>query len=135
LRYRIRTGALAFIVHRVTGLALVLYLFLHIMSVSRLVDPASFNEEMAMYSSALFKLAELGLFAVVIAHALNGARIICVDFWGASRKQAALFYGAVVIGLVIFIYGAVHLLPPVFDGIRSGMLFAPSYEVIPGGGH
>ena len=135
MRYRIRTGALAFIVHRFTGLALVFYLFMHILSVSRLADPASFNEEMALYSSALFKLAELGLFAVVIGHALNGARIIAVDFWGASRKQAALFYGVVAVGLVIFIYGAIHLLPPVFDGIRSGMLLSPSYEVIPEGGH
>ena len=135
MRYRIRTGALAFIVHRFTGLALVFYLFMHILSVSRLADPASFNEEMAMYSSALFKLAELGLFAVVIAHALNGARIIAVDFWGMSRKQAALFYGVVGVGLIIFIYGAIHLLPPVFDGIRSGMLLSPSYEVIPEGGH
>ena len=135
MRYRIRTGAFAFIVHRFTGLALVLYLFLHIFSVSRLSDPASFNEEMALYSSALFKLAELGLFAVVIAHALNGARIIVVDFWGASRKQAALFYGAMAVGGLILIYGAVHLLPPVFDGIRSGSLLGPSYEAVPGGGH
>jgi succinate dehydrogenase / fumarate reductase cytochrome b subunit len=135
LRYRIRTGAFAFIVHRFTGLALVLYLFLHIYSVSRLSNPASFNEEMALYSSALFKLGELALFAVVIAHALNGARIIFVDFWSASRKQAVYFYGAVAVGLLIFIYGAVHLLPPVLDGIRSGSLLGPSYEVVPGGGH
>ncbi len=135
MRYRIRTGALAFIVHRVTGLALVLYLFVHIFSVSRLANPASFNEEMALYSSALFKLAELGLLAFVVAHVLNGARIIAVDFWGASRKQAAVFYGAVIIGALVVFYGAVHFLPAVFDGVSSGQLLSPSYEVIHGGGH
>ncbi|MBU1937988.1 hypothetical protein KKG05_11365, partial [bacterium] len=92
-------------------------------------------EEMALYSSALFKLAELGLLAFVVAHVLNGARIIAVDFWGASRKQAAVFYGAVVIGALVLLYGAVHLLPAVFDGVSSGQLLTPSYEVIHGGGH
>ena len=135
MRYRIRTGALAFILHRVTGLALVLYLFVHIFSVSRLANPASFNEEMALYSSALFKFVELGLLGVVVAHVLNGARIIAVDFWGASRKQAAVFYVAVGVGALVLLYGAIHLLPAVFDGISSGQLLSPSYEVIHGGGH
>ena len=135
MRYRIRTGALAFILHRVTGLALVLYLFVHIFSVSRLANPASFNEEMALYSSGLFKLAEFGLLAFVIAHALNGMRIIAVDFWGASRKQATVFYVVVGVGAVILLYGAIHLLPAVFAGVSSGHLLSPSYEVIQGGAH
>ncbi len=106
MRYRWKTGMLAWVLFRLTGLALVGYLAMHIIVISNLHDPNKFNETMRFLGSWQFRILELGLFFVVLYHALNGIRVIIVDFFNGSVHQAKMFWGLAVLGLILFIAGA-----------------------------
>ena len=104
--YRPKTGMFAWILFRITGIALIVYLAMHLTVISNLHNPGKFNDVMAFLGSWQFRLLELGLLAVVIYHALNGVRILFVDFCNGSLYQAKLFWALAVVGLVIFLIGA-----------------------------
>ncbi len=106
MHYRWKTGMLAWVLFRVTGLALVGYLAMHLMVISNLHDPNKFDATMRFLGSWQFRILELGLFFVVLYHALNGIRVIIVDFFNGSVHQARLFWGLAALGFVLFIAGA-----------------------------
>ena len=112
-KYRWRySGMLAFVIQRVTGLALLGYLFLHVLTIHKLRQPANFDEELQMFRSPLFKLAEIGLLGTVILHALNGIRLTLIDMGvgtGATRQRQLFWYFAVAVGVAIFLAGAVPI--------------------------
>lgn len=101
--YRIRTGMFAWILHRVTGIGLVVYLILHVWGLRALSNREAFNELITKYHSPIFKLGEFLLLAAVVYHALNGLRIVLVDFLGWSPRQKKLFWtlGAVAVVLIV----------------------------------
>jgi succinate dehydrogenase / fumarate reductase, cytochrome b subunit len=104
-------GMTAYFMQRVTGLLLLVYLLLHVHTVHEIGNgPVAFNHAMDAFKSPLFRLLEIGLLGVVILHALNGIRIMVIDFGVATRHQKRLFWVlAVVIGTLVFIAGALPL--------------------------
>lgn len=104
--YRFKTGMLAWALFRLTGLALVIYLAMHIIVISNLHDPDKFNKTMEFLGSWQFRVLEIGLFLVVLYHALNGVRIFIIDFFNGSLYQAKLFWSLMGIGIVLFVLGA-----------------------------
>jgi|LJSS01.1.fsa_nt_gb succinate dehydrogenase cytochrome b556 subunit len=114
-RYRWHTGSVAWLLHRITGLALLGYLFVHIWALRSLVKgKAAFSAEMELFTTPVFKVAEWLLFAVVLFHALNGLRIVLVDFSerGAYRHKALLrVVYAIGIAAVVFM-GVLIFLDP-----------------------
>jgi len=106
MHYRWKTGMLAWVLFRLTGLALILYLSMHIWVISNLHDREKFDLVMNFLGSWQFRLLEIGLFIAVIYHALNGVRIMIVDFWGGAVHQARIFWILAVIGFILFIAGA-----------------------------
>lgn len=105
MRYKIQTGMLAWILFRLTGLALVVYLAMHITVISNLHDPDKFDATMRFLGSWQFRVLEIGLFLVVLYHALNGIRIIVVDFFNGALYQAKLFWSLMAVGVVLFALG------------------------------
>ncbi len=105
----------SFVLMRLTGLALVAYLFLHIWSLSAVLrGRKSFDQVMATYDSPLFHLAEYLLLLTVLVHMLNGLRIMAADFFALTRKQnALLWYGFGLLVLVAAI-GLWFFLPEVW---------------------
>jgi len=105
-------GMTAWVLQRVTGVALLAYLFLHVLTIHHLSEgPASFNRELTFYGTPFFKLAEIGLLATVILHALNGIRLTMLDLGYAHRQQKKVFWGLVVVaGAALFVAGAVPIL-------------------------
>lgn len=105
-RYRVRTGMFAWIMHRLTGVGLVVYLIIHIWGLKSLSDPETFNALIAKYHSPIFKVGEFALLVAVAYHAMNGLRIVLIDFLGWSPKQKRLFVtlGAVT-ALIILVGG------------------------------
>ena len=83
-------------VHRVTGAMLLLYVFLHIYTLSSLTDPAQFDAKMKILGFAFFVLLEFLLALPVIYHALNGGRLILYEVFENRRDQLVLKW---VIGL------------------------------------
>jgi succinate dehydrogenase / fumarate reductase cytochrome b subunit len=102
--YRGREGQWAFVLHRMSGVALALYLLLHVIDISLVMwgPDGPFNAFLAFYHQWPFRIGLILIIAGVVYHALNGLRIILMDFttWGV-RYQGPLWYG--VLGLTTLI--------------------------------
>ena len=80
-------GMLSFVFQRVSGLALVFYLIMHMYSLSSILGgTGSFKEMMDAYNSPLFHFAEWLVLAAVAFHMLNGIRIIAVGIHHPRRR-------------------------------------------------
>jgi succinate dehydrogenase / fumarate reductase cytochrome b subunit len=103
-------GNVAFWIQRLTGVALVVYLILHVHTIRDLKNPETFDSALKTFNQPLFKLAEIGLLATVILHALNGIRLTMVDMGvGLSRQRQWFWYFAIGIGGVLFLAGAIPM--------------------------
>ncbi|GAB3433831.1 succinate dehydrogenase, cytochrome b556 subunit [Phycicoccus ginsengisoli] len=115
--YRGREGMWSWVAHRISGVLLFLFLFAHVLDTALVrVSPSAYNEIMSAYKNPVVGIAEAGLVAAVIFHALNGLRIIAVDFWSKGPKyQRQMFWGVVVGFVVLFAPFAVRHLTNVFS--------------------
>jgi len=105
LRYRGAIGQWSWVLHRISGLGVVLFLTLHVIDTSwAMFYPGLYEEAIAAYQSPLFTLGEFALIACVIYHAYNGLRIVIFDFnprWWKHQQRAAFgVLGLTVITLV-----------------------------------
>lgn len=115
LRYRGSIGQWSWVLHRLTGLGVVFFLTLHVIDTSWAVFyPDLYVHAIAAYQSPLFTLGEFGLVAAVIYHALNGIRIVLIDFrpkWWKYQQRAALIVlgltGILLIPTFILMFGHV----------------------------
>ena len=95
--YKGGIGQWSWALHRLTGVGVLVFLIFHILDTALiLVGPELYNKIIAVYRMPLFGLSEIGLFAAVLFHALNGMRIIVIDFWPASTRWHKQMFGAVV---------------------------------------
>ena len=119
--YKGGIGQWAWILHRVTGIGVLLFLLTHILDTALIMlGPTWYNKVIAIYRLPLFGVMEIGLFAAVLYHALNGVRVVLVDFWIASiqyHKQmfalqmaifTAVFLPVAWIMLGHVVHGGVH---------------------------
>ncbi|MEM9997930.1 MAG: succinate dehydrogenase, cytochrome b556 subunit [Bacteroidota bacterium] len=104
-RYRVRTGMFAWMLHRLTGLALVGYLVVHVWGLRAITNAEAYNLLISKYHGPLFKVGEFLLLGAVIYHALNGLRIVLIDFMGWSPKQTRLFWTLGAVAAVLFLVG------------------------------
>lgn len=118
-RYRVRTGMFAWMLHRLTGLALVGYLILHVWGLKSMTDPDAYNYLITKYHGPLFKLGEFLLLGAVIYHALNGLRIVLIDFVGWSPNQKKLFWTLGAVAAVLFVVGGYPSIAALVDFLRS----------------
>jgi succinate dehydrogenase / fumarate reductase, cytochrome b subunit len=104
LDYKKESGSWAWIYHRISGIVLIGYLFLHIYSVSPLAQGrAAFDSKMTSFSSPIFMVLEWLLLAFVLFHSLNGVRIVLVDWADGAKYHKQLYAYSVVIGIIIFL--------------------------------
>ncbi len=101
--YKVRTGMFAWMAHRLSGLALVVYIMLHIWGLKSLGNRAAYNELIASYHAPLFKVGEFLLWCAVVYHMLNGIRIVLIDFLGWSPNHKKLFWtlGALAVLMIL----------------------------------
>jgi succinate dehydrogenase / fumarate reductase cytochrome b subunit len=116
-RYKGKAGQWAFITHRITGFVVVWFLLLHIVDVSLLRWPATYDQVHRLYGNVLLRLFEVGLLFALLFHTFNGVRIVAVDvFPEAVRNQRRLFQAVVALTLLIGVPGGVVILWPFIDG-------------------
>jgi succinate dehydrogenase / fumarate reductase cytochrome b subunit len=97
-------GLWAWVLHRVTGLLLGLYLVLHLWTLSFvLAGSDAVNSVLAYLNRPIFHLFDLTLFAGFLYHGLNGLRITLVDLMDVDQRR--LFW--IVIFLTVAITVAV----------------------------
>ncbi len=83
---------LAHVLHRLSGLALALFLPVHFWVLGlALTDPAMLDGFLAFAAHPLVKLAEFGLVFLLAVHAFGGLRLLALEFlpWRAPHKTAA----------------------------------------------
>lgn len=86
--YRGGIGQWSWAAHRVTGVAVLLFLFTHILDTALIMlGPVWYNKIIAIYRLPFFGVMEILLFAAVLYHALNGVRVILMDFWIPSIER------------------------------------------------
>ncbi len=107
----------SWILHRGSGLAVLGFLFLHILDTSLVMfGPKAYNTMAHFYESAFFRPLEVVLMFLVIFHAFNGLRVIVVDLWDkGSRYQAQISRLVWVITLALFLPSAWIMLKPIFE--------------------
>jgi succinate dehydrogenase / fumarate reductase cytochrome b subunit len=117
--YRGREGHIAWLLHRVTGVGVFFFLALHILDIFLMsFGPEVFEALLFIYHKFFFKLTIVfGLYPGVLYHALNGMRVVIVDFWpGMGRYQARLWRGQMVIFVLAYVPSAIAMLAAMFGG-------------------
>jgi len=101
--YRGREGMWTWVAHRVTGVLIFFFLFAHVLDTALVrVSPDSYNRIMDTYKTPLVNLMEVGLVGAVLFHALNGLRVMAIDFWSkGTRYQKQMSF--VVVGVVLVV--------------------------------
>jgi len=68
------------------------------------VSPQTYDEVISTYKTPIVGLMELGLVAAVLYHALNGIRVILIDFWAqGTRYQRLMLWAIAVIWLLVMV--------------------------------
>ena len=105
--YRGREGMWSWVAHRVTGVLVFFFLFAHVLDTALVrVDPDAYNRVLETYKNPLVNLMEVGLVGAVLYHALNGLRVMAVDFWSkGTRYQKQMSYVVVAVVVLVMVPG------------------------------
>ena len=110
------TGMLTWLLHRISGIAVVYFLTLHIYEALQLFGgPEAYNEATAAYKQPWFRPFEVALILAVTYHALNGLRVSTFDLFPKTTKyHRAIFKIGAVICVLIAIAISIVMLRPLF---------------------
>jgi len=95
------TGMWAWLLFRISGLILVFYLGAHIIVIST-GQFDKLNDLMKMFDNPVLVLMDLALVVAVLYHALNGVRIILMDFGVGVHRHKILFWSAMAVVVICF---------------------------------
>ncbi|MEX0651533.1 MAG: succinate dehydrogenase, cytochrome b556 subunit [Actinomycetota bacterium] len=98
--YKGHEGQWSWMFHRITGVAVILYLFAHIVDTALVGwGPEAYNRVTDAYKNPAVHVLELGLVLAVLFHSINGIKITLIDFFpslaghikAVGRSSALLF--------------------------------------------
>ncbi|TGD86776.1 succinate dehydrogenase, cytochrome b556 subunit [Mycolicibacterium sp. CH28] len=103
--YRGDPGMWSWVLHRITGATIFFFLFVHVLDTALVrVSPQAYNEVVETYKAPIVGLMEIGLVAALLYHALNGVRIILIDFWWKGpRYQRQMLWGVAAVWLLVMV--------------------------------
>jgi fumarate reductase subunit D len=101
-------GFLAALIHRLSGIALAVFLPLHFVALATaLKGAASLDSFLAITATPLVKFAEGGIVMALAAHLCLGLRVLAIEFHGLRERSAAVLSACcaavVVVGLVFLL--------------------------------
>ena len=100
VRHR-KLGMWAFALNRITGIGLVVYLYLHLVVLSTLSrGPGAWDAFVSLARQPYFLLLDVILLAGILIHGLNGLRIALTSFDVGVKRQKALFSAVMLVALV-----------------------------------
>jgi succinate dehydrogenase / fumarate reductase cytochrome b subunit len=104
-------GMWAWVLFRISGIVLVLYLFTHIWVISqgRVGGPEALDGLFEFFDRPLLVLLDTMLVAAVLYHALNGVRIVLMDLGVGVHRHKAIFWVCMAVAaaiLCVFAYKA-----------------------------
>ena len=114
--YRGREGMWSWVAHRVTGVLIFFFLFAHVLDTALVrVSPNDYNRIMDTYKTPLVSLMEVGLVGAVLFHALNGMRVMAIDFWEkGTRYQKQMTYAVLALFIPVMVAGTYRMTAKTF---------------------
>ncbi len=100
-------GMWAWVFQRITAAVLVVGLMTHLVATHIFaIGKLDFANIADRLGSTFFVVVDVILLAAVVYHALNGVRMVVLDYWFASRgSRTALAIGLWIVGLATYAYG------------------------------
>lgn len=95
---RAHPGFVAAMVHRISGLALAVFLPLHFLSLGLALEEEAFAGFIAWTNNPLVKISEAAMVAALAVHLAGGLRLLAVEFCGLTRAQAVWIAAAFAFG-------------------------------------
>jgi succinate dehydrogenase / fumarate reductase cytochrome b subunit len=96
----------SWVLHRITGTAIFFFLLVHILDTTLIrLSPEAYDAVIGTYKTPIMGLGEAALVAAIGLHALNGLRIILIDFWSKGAKYQKLMFWVVIVLWVILLAG------------------------------
>ena len=117
ITYRGAEGQWAWILHRASGLGIVLFLYMHIVSIFIAAIGSEPYEwvHAVLYTSPPAKVLEVFLLFGVLYHAFNGMRIIIIDFFPAlGQYQRTIVRIELVLVVIVLVPAALITLRGIF---------------------
>ncbi|MQA11723.1 MAG: succinate dehydrogenase, cytochrome b556 subunit [Pseudonocardiaceae bacterium] len=110
--YKGDPGMWSWVAHRITGVLTFFFLFAHVLDTALVrVSPNAYDAVIETYKSPLVNLMEVGLVGAVLYHALNGIRVMLVDFWEkGARLQRPMLWVILGIWLLVMVPGTYFML-------------------------
>ena len=111
------SGFISFALRRLTGVALVVYLFMHMWVIGSVnAGPEAFNTRLAFVQQPFFKVLEVALLAAVVYHAVDGIRIMIVHYTGVTEYRRSMFYAVMAVSVLLVIAGGVPIIRFMLEG-------------------
>ncbi len=105
VRYRGRSGQISWIAHRISGLAILAFLVIHVWDTANaFFAPNIYAWSLALFKNPFFALGEVGVMAAILYHAMNGIRITILDFkpeWWIYQGRSAIIVWVMFFALFI----------------------------------
>lgn len=120
--YRGKDGMWSWVAQRITGVLVFFFLLVHVIDTALVrVSPEAYNTVIETYKTPIVNLLEVGLVGAVLYHALNGVRIILIDFWSKGPKhQVAMLRIIIVVWLLVMIPGTYYMLKRTVETLMGG---------------
>lgn len=117
--YRGGQGMWTWVLHRITGVSVFFFLLVHVLDTALVrVSPQAYDLVIASYKTPIVNLLEVGLVGAVLYHALNGLRVILVDFWAKGpRYQRQMTWAIAIVWIVLMLPGAYFMLKHTFEAM------------------
>ncbi|HVQ87080.1 MAG TPA: succinate dehydrogenase, cytochrome b556 subunit [Actinomycetes bacterium] len=106
----------SWVAQRITGVLTFFFLFAHVLDTALVrVSPNAYDTVIATYKNPVVNLLEVGLVGAVLFHALNGLRVMAIDFWAKGPKyQRVMLWSIVTVWLLVMIPGVYFMLQHTF---------------------
>ncbi|XVV03122.1 succinate dehydrogenase, cytochrome b556 subunit [Actinosynnema sp. CA-248983] len=120
--YRGDLGMWSWVAHRITGVLTFFFLFAHVLDTALVrVSPDAYDKVIETYKNPIVNLFEVGLVGAVLYHALNGIRVMLVDFWEKGpRYQRQMLWAILGLWVLVMIPGTYFMMVRTVSDLFGG---------------
>jgi succinate dehydrogenase / fumarate reductase, cytochrome b subunit len=115
-------GQWSWLAHRISGVGIILFLFAHVIDTAVVGwGPEAYNRVVSVYENPLVRILEYALVAGVISHALNGLKIIAIDFFPSLATRIRPIGYATLAAFILAMIPVTWIMgSQIIDLLRSG---------------
>jgi len=105
------TGFISWLLRRISGVALVLYLFTHLWVIGAANSGVEvFNNRLDAVQTPLFKFLEIALLAAVVYHGLDGIRLLLIHYFDLTEYRKSMFWAVFILAAILTLIGGAGIL-------------------------